>query len=439
VTSICHYDDVDPVLNGILHAPQGLSSLPSSTQAALSLLDEPNATDAVAEEIVDSFVEACTSESQGSLGLKVREVITELTLTRYSGYLLRRMSEEYCKAPIDSIERIGSLLSIAADSLIPSEEQAIDDWLVESDNHIREADDSTAALTALAIMHYAYGDGSYHSNGVTSKRPSKAVIDVAAALVSRLREAVPLRFAAIWALGWLSSNHRWRPTPSEVSILLDLAGSLSLPSERFWFGTIFRSSKIHEALPILRSWATDQNPRIAIRAAEALGVMKDPYATIPLRAAIVNAPAAGAARRARSVHFSQEIGLVAGQALGRLGTAASLTALFELVEQGYFDEAFSGLVESNDPAAMEALTRAIEQPNQKQQLAAIAALRRADSVRARAMLSTVLDSGADADVLGSAISVLAEVGGGKKALERYVDDSRPQVAALARAALERSE
>lgn len=261
-TTCCRDDDVDDVLLSILNPTSGEDAASTayarSELTMLSLADEPNVSDAVAERIVEEFVtQAATDKALNSWD---SDGTVEVVATSLWGDLLtRRLAIAYRACSSVAIRsEMGGLLGTAAwnSSLRDAEspEKAISRHL----DAVRLNDLNQLATSLLAIMQGAF---SAELHGSLNK-------DVVFLLTSKLdhpdRNIV---FASAWALGWVSDRKN-----DEVADALHHEGPRVLAAIEAcnddeditrWLTSVLGHSRYAEAQSVLRSLCTDA--RMVIR------------------------------------------------------------------------------------------------------------------------------------------------------------------------------
>ncbi|MBD2212630.1 NACHT domain-containing protein [Nostoc linckia FACHB-104] len=226
----CNDDDVDDVLRAILKPlekedPQ-TTARPRAVMAALCLADEPNASDEVAQEVLQKFVRQIgkedgeSSEPQTTVDFAAMELCT----SQWSEKLRSSMLEEFCrrdtKNRITDQANIGGLYAVTTVNQALNEESSFQQWLEKILSKNTWNQERTAIGAALVVMELAFREKISVSESVL-----KGIIDK---LLTMLKGSNPAAHTAAWALLWLRAGQKniddylWQPTTAELTSIISI-------------------------------------------------------------------------------------------------------------------------------------------------------------------------------------------------------------------------
>jgi GTPase SAR1 family protein len=329
----CNDDVVDAALLAILNPLSGESSTerPRAVLAGLCLADEPNVSDMVAQEVLQTLVvqvgEIDGDEINSSLEAAVMELAASRWLTLLGEYLL----DEFFRPDVEQRFNSGSLYASIQERQAPQNETEFSAWL--SDLAVRLSDNSEreAAATALTIMQQAF------------RGKNCQVAEMANALNQRLSGSKPLGHAVAWSLCWMShekhGEQTWHPDQAQLErLFLTLENPYCDSGTVRCLSVIFKNNPTPQAVDALLmhlQGSADNTTRRIIT--EALGAIGDTRAIDELLA------------RLQDIKEDQTIRQAAIKALGEIGGIRVLECLktyYQNADENLRRAALQGLAQS---------------------------------------------------------------------------------------------
>ena len=217
----CKDDDVDDVLRAIANPAQGedaaKTARPRAILAARCLVDEPNTGEETAGNILSALANQVGQyDGNGTVNTSLDTTAVELGKGHWAPLLKACLIREYLRLPPDVRWRLGGLWGTANRYSAPRDQEEFNAWFSSLAKQLSLGDETEACGAALTIMDCAFA-------GVAIEVPG--LID---GLLSLLQSTQPIRFAAAWALGWLSKGSPmgtdrapvWQPKSGEVPSLI---------------------------------------------------------------------------------------------------------------------------------------------------------------------------------------------------------------------------
>ena len=217
----CKDDDVDDVLRAIANPAQGedaaKTARPRAILAARCLVDEPNTGEETAGNILSALANQVGQyDGNGTVNTSLDTTAVELGKGHWAPLLKACLIREYLRLPPDVRWRLGGLWGTANRYSAPRDQEEFNAWFSSLAKQLSLGDETEACGAALTIMDCAFA-------GVAIEVPG--LID---GLLSLLQSTRPIRFAAAWALGWLSKGSPmgtdrapvWQPKSGEVPSLI---------------------------------------------------------------------------------------------------------------------------------------------------------------------------------------------------------------------------
>ena len=155
----CNDDDVDAAIRAILTPIPGeeRTARPRAVLAGLCLADEPNASDAVAREVLHAFAaQVGERDGSGSVRTSLDTAALELAASRWEGLLSEFLMEEFFRRESEKRTSTGGLRSMVLATKAPQEGAALASWLAEQAAVLPTAGEHQAAEIALTVMDLAY-------------------------------------------------------------------------------------------------------------------------------------------------------------------------------------------------------------------------------------------------------------------------------------------
>jgi len=344
----CNDDDVDSALRAILGVGQDSKvplptaeegwkpaplpaeeTRPRAILAAWCLADEPNASQAVAEEVFQRFAAAvgeqdgCGRELSTGLDRAAMEVATSvwsepLQLALVAEFLRRGPENRWNPGSVSgmvAVRRATGLWPVA-----DTEDASSDDfrtiWMQTQLDRVRNPHDTTAVATALAVMSAAY------------ERKAKLVPGLTDVLLAMIAHGPAAAHAACWAMGWLidvseggGKRAAWQPNAADLDHLVRLLPSGSTPmtdpEALRWLARIAGNVRSPAFVPGLLALLSHETGRTCHAAINALGNIADPRAVEALLGLLT--------------HEAAEIRHAAINALGKIADPRAVEALLGLL------------------------------------------------------------------------------------------------------------
>jgi HEAT repeat protein len=270
--SICNDDDVDSVLEAILHPLKGEPRATRSArllQATACLADEPNASMSTAAEIAKIFA-AQSEDRELARPSGLSRAATQLSNTRWVSIFIESLTGAFFGCLPARREVVGLVLGAISWGLSVSL-AARQEWYRARLEEIGNADERAATAAILGLIW-----------GITTSAPPPAG-GVVAALIKRLDGSPPVAHSAAWALALLSGapwrfatkrklTRLWKPTVAQRRAIVV---HLRLPEKDGyalgWLSTLAGRAGINDAIEPLKDFLQRGDSQLALRAVQALG------------------------------------------------------------------------------------------------------------------------------------------------------------------------
>ncbi|MBV9790706.1 MAG: HEAT repeat domain-containing protein, partial [Chloroflexi bacterium] len=396
VTS-CNDDDVDAVLLAILNPlPEedvAIIARPRAVMAALCLADEPNASDAVAAEILRAFAAQVTRYDGQNYPTRTTldMAAAELSTTRWASLFRSIFVEEFQRRDAMERENVGNLVGRLATANQPQYEQALRDWMIQQTTLINSGNEIEKIGVTLEIAALA------------NQGRILLVPDLIDALFAMLVEHGPISHAAAEALAALSSYSfaidAWQPREDELQRIETVANNLQTDhgAIRYLLG-ILRQEKSPQLVQILLSHVNSPNSSVRNTAVSGLGQLKDTRALDALIVALADP--------------DNNVRNTAIFALSQYGDPGAVEPLLTVLADPNISirsAAVTALGQLRDPRAVEPLLTVLADPNTNVRSAAATALGQLRDPRAVEPLLTILVS-RDILLRRSAATALGQLG-----------------------------
>jgi GTPase SAR1 family protein len=268
----CNDDAVDESLLAILRPLPGETGTARARAvlAALCLGDEPNVSEAIADEVLRALAaETGEDDGMGNNYSSLDEASMELAASRWSVPLGEYLLDEFGLIKGELRNKPGGLYSSVHGAQIPQEVAALRAWLAEKASRLPQCDEREAAGIALTVMELAF------------RSKDCQVPGMADGLIQRLSGSAAMSHAAAWALGWMNDEQHgkqaWKPKPEHMKRLLAETARPECDSEAlFWLSRIFRNLGTQEAVAPLLHHLPASPARTRVSILEALGAIAEP-------------------------------------------------------------------------------------------------------------------------------------------------------------------
>ncbi len=290
-TDICHFDDVDGILNAILVPRESepvATARARAIMAMLCLVDEPNASDSVVHQILDAFVRQVKEDDGiGRVNTAADVAAIQVAGTRWGNWLQVSLVEEFFCRDTKSRRYVGGLCGMVSIVNTPKGPDATCKWLSQQLIQLREGTEQEATKIALTIMELAY------------EEKMDAIPELADILLDRLSGSGPMAMASAWALGWLNGGRPvryhhpiWSPTMVHIERILAIIRNLTTESTTIhYLSWILANERIVAAVEPLVARLVDTDDSVRSAAANALGYIESERAVEPLIARLADTDA----------------------------------------------------------------------------------------------------------------------------------------------------
>ena len=452
----CNDDDVDSLLRAILNPldkEETTTARPRAVMAALCLADEPNVSDAVAQEVLSKLAEHI--QEHDGLGLprsSLDYAVIELAKSRWIVPLRSALLREYMNRQGKQRANCGGLIAMAGSVSISSdEEEEIKTWLLEKTTEIGLMNEDSI-LAALDIMQLAYQRNAYIVSGI---------ID---GLLEMLKANSLHSFAAAWALAWLNRINRanqkkecWKPSEKDIEAIIGYVENPDSDGYTVRFlSWVCSNEKLLESVQPLLTKLDHPNEDVRQAVASALGEIKDPCAVEPLITKL-NDPHESVRRSAASALRDIKEPCAVGPLIAKLndpneavrqaaarvlGTIKDIRAVEPLVaklddpSEAVRQAAASALGDIKDIRAVEPLIVKLDDPNESVRRVVASALGAIKDIRAVKPLIAKLDDSSEAvrEAAASALGAIKDIRAVKPLIAK-LDDSSEAVREAAASAL----
>jgi hypothetical protein len=420
----CRDDDVDDVLRAIAtplpHEDGAKTARPRAILAARCLVDEPNAS----EEVVEDVLEMLAGQVSGSDGwgreLTVLDAAAiELASCHWTLLLERQLFGEYCRRVPGTRWNVGGVWGEIRAAGAPRNKAELHSWASRLPEELRSGDEFRACGAALAIMIAAF-------EGNLALVPG-----LADGLLELLHGSPPVCYAAAWALGWLSRSPGedktrsplWQPRGGEVtSLIAAFEGTAAEEVDtRRWLASALGMSADPRALGLLLGELEHPDIRLRWTAVRALGELADQRAVAGL---------------ARSIHDSDDsVRVAVAETLAKLGGDQAISALADMCGDPKAEvrrEVVLALAALGGERVIDPLIRMVDDPGADVRRAVVEAVGRLYGGKAAAALRGRLEDPVT-DIRASAAAALAhfEDAPGAAVLAQLLRHGRTEVRMLA--------
>lgn len=277
----CHNDHVDDVLLAILNPMKGenpkITARPRAALAALCLADEPNVSDSAARQVLRGLVEQVNDhDGEGAINTVLDEAAFELVGSEWGETLCILLIEEFCKRKSEARINHGGLIGMmgAAEGKGKSVKSFIKKLLLT----LNAENDRDKIGAALTIMSLAY-----------ERKKFQVLPEIVEGLLTMMKTDSAVSHAGAWALGWLLENKYCTLTPKDRDDLVLVLNTLSSDvTTIYWVCWILGRLKESKAVEAIIAILNDHRERVSGGVVDALGVIGDPRAVIPLTQKLEN-------------------------------------------------------------------------------------------------------------------------------------------------------
>jgi HEAT repeat protein len=379
----CRDDDLDDVLLAILNPLESEdateTSRPRAVLAALCLADEPNISEETAMRVLAAFAANIGGGDgvSGSVVSTLDAAAMDVATSMWAESLKRCLVEEYRRRSQNLRSNPGGLWGLVEAASWP---KSVPDPLTHFARvveRLRSKDRVEQLSAALVTMHLAFEGRAALAPGLIES------------LFALLERDLPERYAAAWALLWLSGGWEagrekpvWVPSDADSQVLVQAL--LQTPSEESELKVALISTLVKvpnpESVTAVVSVLNDPDADVRHYAVEALGRLGDSGAVEPLLASLSNSN-----------------GVVQGvvvEALGRLGDTRAVEPLLRCLDDpnpNVRRDVVKALGKLNDSRAVDPLTRMIEDRDNRVCAAATGALLALGQESGRCALANFLD------------------------------------------------
>jgi HEAT repeat protein len=312
----CNDDDVDAALTAILRPREGETGTgrPRAVLAALCLADEPNVSQAVAQEVLRLFaMQVGERDGNGRVSTSLDAAAMELAASRWSDALGEYLLDEFFQR--ESVHRWnpGGLYAMVREWGVPDEDSELSPWLEKAvARRLSAGGEREAVRIALTVMLLAYRGKSYQVPGMVDE------------LIQRLSGSAPMGHAAAWALLWMNRKNKeqaWHPSTEQMQALLRVAANPNCDSEQLsCLSGIFREERTPLALDVLLPHLPNSPTRTRQAITEALGAIGSTRATDSLL------------ERLQDTREDQYVRQATIAALARIGDPRAIDAILERLQ-----------------------------------------------------------------------------------------------------------
>ncbi len=351
----CRDSDVDSVLCAIrtpLPNEDPASARPRAVMAAACLADEPNVSEAAAQEVLRALL-GQVQHKDADTNTTVKLAMHELAASRWASALQALLLDEFCHQPA-AMRAVygtlyGQLTEIQIDNDGTSDKQLVVEWAAALDS----ADERVAIAAALNLRELAY------------RLASEFPVELNRSLFSLLAASPPAAHAAAATLSSLNQvGARWKPTRAELDWIIAFIGDPASDPQavRYLLAIVGRVGD-QRALDALLARLDDPHLWVRPAAAEALGELGDGRALDALLARLDDP--------------EQRVREAAARALGALGDGRALEGLLACLDDPapkVREAAARALGTLGDGRALEGLLARLDDPDQDLREAAARAL-----------------------------------------------------------------
>ncbi len=435
----CNDDDVEQALLAILHPLPNESGTvrPRAVLAALCLADEPNVSEAVAQEVLQTLtVQVGGNDGEGFISTSLDAAAMELAASRWVDLLGECLLNEFFLRDAEQRSCFGGLYAMIRERQTPLEEPVFSSLLAELTARLPNGTEREAAVIALTVMLLSFRDKSCLVPGMVD------------GLVLRLSGSAPMSHAAAWALMWMNGGFhvgyqkdKWHPSVEQLELLLAVVADPGCDSNVVRFlSEIFKREGTPQAVDALLLHLSSNSARTRRYIVDALGAIGDYRATDAMLARMQDAQEVQEVRHAAVVALGQikdhratdtllaslqntqedrEVRHAAATALGQIKAPRAIDALLASLQDAQEDRgvrlmAAEALGQIEDPSATDTLLARLQdiQEDRGVRQKAATALGQIKAPRAiDTLLASLQDAKEDRGVRLMAAKALGQIGG----------------------------
>jgi hypothetical protein len=218
----CNDDDVDDVLAAILHPTKGedrsITARPRAILAALCLADEPNASEGVAQSIIEALVRQTTSDDgSGGRSTALDAAAIELATSRWQVVLVNLLIESFLSQSPSTVNGPAGLCAMVGATVFQEHTSSYAEWLVEKASHLQSDDPRETLKAALFILGVAFNQRD--EIGVAERRVVGNTINRLFKLLRAKDAKDAMGLIGAYTLWWVAGANRkpvWRPKQPDL-------------------------------------------------------------------------------------------------------------------------------------------------------------------------------------------------------------------------------
>lgn len=352
----CNDDNVDSALLAIATVrgdeDAQVTARPRAVLAMSCLADEPNVSEQVGLDLIDSFIKVLRESDSGPVGTTAARAISEVASSLWAPVLIRRLVVEWLSTADDQIW----LAECAADAgmeLIPTDPDALRRYLSEHTRELSSGDRVDRIRAALMIMVAA------QTTWLTESRPRLAMVPgLATKLMAMLKRPGREAEAAAWAIsmraGQPIGDAIWSPSARHTAALI---AHIKSENTTPWTACFLAGSL----------WADYSDDHVLARAISQRLASSDSPLAQSLGFAYQNLfPTYADPIIPLAAHSSAAVQAAAASTLGQLGDRRAVEPLIDMLsrsENRVRDSAARALGRLGDPRAVNPLLKLISAPD----------------------------------------------------------------------------
>ncbi|MCP4701324.1 MAG: NACHT domain-containing protein [Gammaproteobacteria bacterium] len=388
----CNNNVADKVLLAILQPMESeeQTGRARAILATLCLADEPNVSQAVGEQVLDSFARHIRDGDSTGLSIitNVKRAAMELAGSDWAHSLTASLVREFIKRDAATRTRVGALSGMVSETGLPAAADAVEAWMTQQVKRM-SGNEAEAVEAALAVMEVAYNE---------KARMVPGLVD---GLMSMLVRGNAVAHAASWTLfglsgGWSGKEKGvWNPKLAELAHLVNYLDRPYIdPKILYWIGPIIQNFPLPEIVVPCISLLTHPYPQTRQVAVDALCAIKDPRAVEPLLQVLsdpevdIRRAATDALGEIKDPHAVEpliqvlsdpetDVRRAAANALGKIKDPRAVEPLIQILSGPEADVcwvAADALGEIKDPRAVEPLCRCLVDNDENIRKAALGGL-----------------------------------------------------------------